>query len=429
MAAAGSCRACGVELREGARFCDRCGAPAGVESRPAEYKQAILFADVVRSMDIAARVGPERLREIMADLVNTSAAVIERSGGTLNSYTGDGLMALFGAPAALEDHAFRACLAALDIQHAAEALAAEVMRRDGVTLRLRIGINSGQVIAGEIRSSPGSYTAVGDQVGMAQRMESVAPAGGVMLSEASARLVEGRAELGDPELVRIKGAGDPAPARRLLGVAPGGRTGRHEATLIGREREMDWLTGMFNQTLRGAGRAVCVVGPPGIGKSRLIGEIATIAVTRGTKVFSTFCQSHTGSIPFYAVSGLLRAVFEVDELDAASARERVRARLPGADTEDLVLLDDLLGIRDGADELPVVDPEARRRRLARLVDSAVGSLSRPAVYVVEDVHWVDDVSESMFVELMSALAGTSALVLITHRPEYEVRSAASRNPR
>ena len=178
MAAAGSCRACGLELREGARFCDGCGAPAGAESEPAEYKQVtILFADVVRSMDIAARVGPERLREIMTDLVSRSAEVIERSGGRLNSYTGDGLMALFGAPAALEDHAFRACLAALDIQRAAEALAAEVMRRDGVTLRLRIGINSGQVITGEIRSSPASYTAVGDQVGMAQRMESVAPRG------------------------------------------------------------------------------------------------------------------------------------------------------------------------------------------------------------------------------------------------------------
>ena len=419
MAAAGSCRACGAELREGARFCDRCGAPAGAESEHAEYKQVtILFADVVRSMDIAARVGPERMREIMADLVNTSAAVIERSGGTLNSYTGDGLMALFGAPAALEDHAFRACLAALDIQHAAEALAAEVMRRDGVTLRLRIGINSGQVIAGELRSSRASYTAVGDQVGMAQRMESVAPAGGVMLSEASARLVEGRAKLGDPELVRIKGADDPVPARRLLGVAPGGRTGRHEAKLIGREREMDWLTEMFDESIRGAGRVVCVVGPPGIGKSRLIGEIATIAVTRGAEVFSTFCQSHTGNIPFYAVSGLMRAIFGVDELDAASARERVRARLPGADAEDLVLLDDLLGIRDRADEVPVVDPEARRRRLARLVDSAVGSHSTPAVYVVEDVHWVDAVSESMLVDFVAAASGTSALVLITHRPEY-----------
>ena len=225
-----------------------------------------------------------------------------------------------------------------------------------------------------------------------------------MLSEASARLVEGVAELGDPELVRIKGADDPVPARRLLGVAPDGRTGRHEATLIGREREMDSLAGMLDETMRGAGRAVCVVGPPGIGKSRLIGEIATIAVNRGTEVFSTFCQSHTGNIPFHAVSGLLRAVFGVDDLDADVARERVRARLPDADAEDLVLLDDLLGIRDASDELPVVDPEARRRRLTRLVDTAVGALSAPAVYVIEDVHWIDEVSESMFVDLIPALS-------------------------
>ena len=206
--AAGSCRACGLELREGARYCDGCGAPATGESEPAEYKQVtILFADVVRSMDIAARVGPERLREIMSALVSRSAEVIERNGGILNNYTGDGLMALFGAPVALEDHTFRACLAAIDIQRAAQELAPEVLRRDGVTLQLRIGINSGQVITGEIGSRAAGYTAVGDQVGMAQRMESVAPPGGVMLSEASARLVDGVAELGDPELVRIKGGG------------------------------------------------------------------------------------------------------------------------------------------------------------------------------------------------------------------------------
>jgi adenylate cyclase len=206
--AAGSCRACGLELREGARYCDGCGAPATGEYEPAEYKQVtILFADVVRSMDIAARVGPERLREIMSALVSRSAEVIERNGGILNNYTGDGLMALFGAPVALEDHTFRACLAAIDIQQAAEELAPEVLRRDGVTLQLRIGINSGQVITGEIGSRAAGYTAVGDQVGMAQRMESVAPPGGVMLSEASARLVDGVAELGDPELVRIKGGG------------------------------------------------------------------------------------------------------------------------------------------------------------------------------------------------------------------------------
>ena len=309
--AARSCPACGLELRDGARFCDGCGAPAGARADPAEYKQVtILFADVVRSMDIAARVGPERLREIMADLVNRSAEVIERCGGILNSYTGDGLMALFGAPTALEDHAFRACLAAIDIQHAAERLAAEVMRRDDVTLRLRIGINSGEVIAGEIGSRSAGYTAVGDQVGLAQRMESIAPPGGVMLSEASARLVEGVATLGDPEWVRIKGADDPVPARRLIGVAPHGRKERDEATLIGRQREMDRLNAILDESVRGAGRVVSVAGPAGIGKSRLTGEVTSIAVNRGAEVFSTFCQSHTRNIPFYAAraaAGLLRS--------------------------------------------------------------------------------------------------------------------------
>jgi adenylate cyclase len=134
----------------------------------AEYKQVtVLFADVVRSMDIAAAEGPERLRELMADLLDRSTAVVNRYGGTLNQFTGDGIMAVFGAPITLEDHAFRACMAALDIQ-----------REFGNSLQLRIGVNSGQVIAGELGSSTASYTTIGEQVGMAQRMESVAPPGG-----------------------------------------------------------------------------------------------------------------------------------------------------------------------------------------------------------------------------------------------------------
>ncbi|MDT5215553.1 MAG: hypothetical protein QOK18_3792, partial [Mycobacterium sp.] len=413
-----SCRACGLGLRSGARFCDGCGAPTGTDPALAEYKQVtILFADVVRSMDIAARVGPERLREIMTELVSRSAVVVERSGGTLNSYTGDGIMALFGAPTALEDHAFRACVAVLDLQHAAEPLAGDVMRHDGVVLQLRIGINSGQVIAGEI--SPTSYTAIGDQVGFAQRMESVAPPGGVMLSEATARLVEGVAALGDLELVRIKGADEPVQARRLLDmkerrIRPVG----HEAPVIGRQHEIGSLTTFLEQAMRGDASVVRVTGPAGIGKSRLIGEVTTTAVDRGAEVFSTFCQSHTGDVPFHAISGLLRAVFEVDELDIDAARERVRVRLPDSDNEDLILLYDLLGIRDTAGGLPAVDPEARRRRLARLVETAI-SASTPAVYVIEDVHWIDEVSESMLVDFVATVSGTSALVLITHRPEYQ----------
>jgi adenylate cyclase len=416
MEAGRSCRACGLGLRSGARFCDGCGTPTRADSALAEYKQVtILFADVVRSMDIAVRVGPERLREIMSELIHRSVRVVERNGGTLNSYTGDGIMALFGAPTALEDHAFRACIAALELQEAAESLAIEVMRHDGVTLRLRVGINSGQVIAGEI--SPKSYTAVGDQVGFAQRMESVAPPGGVMLSEASARLVQDLAILGDRELVRIKGTDEPVQARKLIGIATHrGRPVEHEAPIIGRRQEADALMRSVRRTIGGDASVVLVAGPAGVGKSRLIEETTTIAAARGVRVCSTFCQSHTGGVPFHAMSGLLRAVFGIDDLDGKSARESIRARLPAATGDDLALLDDLLGVR-GATEPSAVDPEARRRRLTRLVESAL-SKHEPAAYVIEDVHWIDPVSESMLVDFVATVGGTPALVLISHRPEY-----------
>ena len=176
------CGSCGTELPPNSKFCNECGAPLTQATRSAEYKQVtVLFADVVHSMDIAAAVGAERLREIMTDLVNRAAVVVQRYGGTVGSFTGDGIMAVFGAPVALEDHAVRACLAALGVQEEAKRLAVDVQERDGVELQLRVGLNSGQVIAGEIGSGPFGYTTVGEQVGMAQRMESVAPPGGVML--------------------------------------------------------------------------------------------------------------------------------------------------------------------------------------------------------------------------------------------------------
>ena len=218
MTAAGlACAACGSDLRKNAKFCDECGTAIATPAKLAEYKQVtVLFADVVHSMDIAAAVGPERLREIMAELFNGSAAIVQRYGGTVDKFTGDGVMAVFGAPIALEDHAHRACLAALDIQREAARQAVDIENRDGLTLQLRIGLNSGEVIAGEFGSGPLSYTTIGEQVGMAQRMESVAPPGGVMLSESTARLVENVVALGEPERVHIKGAAEPVDARRLV---------------------------------------------------------------------------------------------------------------------------------------------------------------------------------------------------------------------
>jgi class 3 adenylate cyclase len=155
MTAALACGSCGTGLREKAKFCDECGAPTTASGDSAEYKQVtVLFADVVHSMDLAAALEMERYREVMTELVGRAAAVVQRYGGGTVESTGDGVMGIFGAPIALEDHAFRGCLAALAIQDEANRLAADVQRRDGVDLRVRVGLNSGRVIAGEIGSVP-----------------------------------------------------------------------------------------------------------------------------------------------------------------------------------------------------------------------------------------------------------------------------------
>ncbi len=420
MATANWCGACGTELLESARFCHACGSSVTTPEAGAEYKQVtVLFADVVHSMDLAAAVGPERLREIVGELARRATAVVQRYGGTVDKFTGDGIMALFGAPVALEDHAIRACLAALDIQREAQALAPDIEHHDGVELRLRVGLNSGEVIAGEIDSGTATYTVIGEQVGMAQRMESVAPEGGVMLSDSTARLVEDVATLGEPEVIDIKGFHAPVVARCLLGVAAHRHTSRVEPTLVGREWELNALGGILDQAIKGRGSVVGVVGPAGIGKSRIVGETAALASRRGMDIFTAYCESHTSEVPFHAATEVLRAVIGLNDLDDAAARTQVRARLRDADSEDLVLLDDLLNIADPNVVPPQIDPDARRRRLTAMVNAAALARITPAVLIIEDVHWIDEISESMIAGFLSVVPRSSWLVVITYRPEYD----------
>jgi adenylate cyclase len=428
MTAVTACRTCGTEPLENAQFCHGCGSPVAEVETHAEYKQVtVLFADVVHSMDIAAAVGAERLREIMAELVNRSATVVQRYGGTVDKFTGDGIMAVFGAPIALEDHAVRACFAALGIQHEAVQLAAEIQRRDGTAFSLRVGLDSGEVIAGEVASRAMGYTAVGEHVGLAQRMESVAPAGGVMLSESTARLVQHAAVLSEPRMVRIKGSDDPVPARRLLSMeTPHAVSGRGESRLVGRRWEMAAVEGILGRSIDGDGAVVALVGPAGIGKGRMVCEIAATAAGHGVDVFWAFCESHAIDIPFYAVTQLLRAVAGLAGLDDESARARLRAGFDDADEQDLVLFDDLVGIRDPDTALPNIDPDARRRRLSTLVKAAAIARATPAIYVVEDAHWIDDVSDAMLAEFMTVIPQTHSMVLLTHRPEF--RGALTRVP-
>ena len=420
------CGSCGTELPPNSKFCDECGAPVAKITRSAEYKQVtVLFADVVRSMDIASAVGPERLREIMTELVSCAAVVVQRYGGTVDKFTGDGIMAVFGAPMALEDHAMRACRAALGAQQEARRLAVEVRERDGVDLQMRVGLNSGQVVAGEIGSGPSGYTAVGEQVGMAQRMQSAAPPGGVLLSASTTRLVAGAAVLGEPELVRIKAADRPVSAQRLLGVdaQPAGRV---ESDLVGRRWEMFAAEELLARAFDGHGAVVGFFGAPGIGKSRLVREVCAMAAARDIEVFTAFCESHTSKVPFHAVARLLRVTTGVKGLDPQAARAHIRAQAPDAEPEDLLLFDDLLGIADPDVELPKIDPDARRRRLTALVNAASLARETPAIYVIEDAHWIDEVSESMLAAFLTVIPQTPSLVLVTYRPEY--RGALSRAP-
>lgn len=420
MAAVTTCWSCGNELLETARYCHACGSPTTKPAAHAEYKQvSVLFADVVHSMDIAKALGAERLREVMAELVDRCTKLVHRYGGTVDKFTGDGIMAVFGAPVSLEDHAFRACLTALAVQEEIKRFAVDIRERDDVQFEMRVGLNSGQVVAGEVGAGPYGYTAIGEQVGMAQRMESVAPPGGVMLSESTARLVAHAAVLAEAEEVHVKGRDVAVPAFRLISLAAGSqRSGYLQAALVGRELELAMITGLLDRSLSGRGCVVCVAGPAGIGKTRLVGEAVAAARSRGVDVFSVYCESHTSDVPFLVATELLRKATQVADLDDEAARARVRAIIPDASAEDVLLLCDLMGIADPDTPSPAIHPDARRRRLSALINSVSLARRQPVLYVVEDAHWIDEVSESMLAEFLAVIPQTPSLVLITYRPEY-----------
>ena len=212
----------------------------------------------------------------------------------------------------------------------------------------------------------------------------------------------------------------PVAAHRLLGMGEQHRAvGRAESKLVGRHWEMAAAEGLLQRAVDGHGAVVAVVGSAGIGKSRVVREIAAIAALRGVDVFTAYCESHATDIPFHVVARLLRAATGVSDLEGQEARDRVRDRIPDADHEDVLLFDDLLGIGDSEADLPKIDPDARRRRLTALVNAASLARKTPAVYVVEDAHWIDEVSESMLAEFLTVIPQTPSLFLVTYRPEYE----------
>lgn len=414
------CESCGNDLRPKARFCDACGQQVSPVRRAGEHKQVtVLFADVVGSMKLAAAVDAERLQELMNELFNRAAAVVQRYQGTVDKFTGDGLMALFGAPVALEDHALRACISALEIQSVTEDLAADVLRTDGVELCLRVGLNSGEVIAGEIGSGPGRYTVVGHPVGMAQRMESAAPAGGVLCSQSTARLVEDATRLGPVEAFQIKGIETPVPGRQLLAVESERMVlGRNEGLMLGRDVELRRLQEMIDDPMAGL---VGVVGAPGLGKSRLIGEFAAVAANGDTRVVVARCEAHATVLAFASLSRLLRAMFAVAGLSAGEARQHTSAQCPGLfahGSADEQILFEAMGIADPDARPLMVSVDGRRRRLALIMGQSVRARSSRTVFMLEDAHWIDEPSDDVLADFADGLSGTTSTLVTTYRPEY-----------
>jgi adenylate cyclase len=380
----------------------------------------VLFVDVVGSMKLAAALDAERLRELMNALFNRTAAVVQRFQGTVDKFTGDGLMALFGAPVALEDHALRACISALEIQAVTKELAAEVLRDDGVALQIRVGLNSGDVIVGEIGSGPGRYTAVGHPVGMAQRMEAAAPPGGVLCSLSTAGLVEGATRLGPVEDIPVKGTDAPVPARQLLAVESDRMVlGRNEGLMLGRDGELEWLRNVFGTAPR------CLVGiggAPGVGKSRLISEFTAIAARHGADVVVARCEAHTTTLAFRALSRLLRAMFEVDGLSDAQARMHTAAQFGERPLTphpaDAQILFEAMGIGD-TDAPPLhVSVDGRRRRLVEVMSRAVLARSARTVFVLEDAHWIDAPSDAVLADFAATPHATTSMFVTTYRPEF-----------
>ena len=415
------CAVCGNSLRALARFCDACGSAIAPPQAALERKQiTILFADVVESMGLAATLESERFREIMHQLLNRSAAVVQRYSGTVDKFMGDGLMALFGAPLALEDHALRACIAAVEIQSIVRGLADEIHQRDGVELQLRIGLNSGEVIAGEMGSGPGSYTVSGHTVGMAQRMESAAGAGGILCSEPTARLAGSSAVFGPIESVSVKGGSHPIQARRLQTVESERLVlGRNDGPLVGRHTEIAHLLSVFDaQQLS----AVNIVGDAGVGKSRIIREFTARVHGRGATTVMTRCESHAEHVPLRVLSRMLRGMFGLRGLDGLTARARVAERLkgvPGIRHADRQLVLNLLSISDPSARAPAISADARRARLVEVMARLANAGPGRTAFIVEDLHWIDAASEEVLAAFAAMLTAEQAMLLGTTRPGHD----------
>jgi class 3 adenylate cyclase len=448
-----SCPSCAAEVLQGAKFCSDCGAPLAalstglrsstprhlaeriLRSRAAiegERKQVtVLFCDVRESMRHAAALDPEDWRSVMSGFLDVLSEGVHRFEGVVNQFTGDGMMALFGAPIAHEDHARRACHAALDLTTAVAGYAMELARERDLTFAVRFGLNSGDVVVGTIGDDLHmDYTAIGHTVGLAQRMEAMAEPGHVYITEHTARLVEGWFEMRDLGLHEVKGAGAPLRVYELVGLRAVRSSlvvasARGLSPLVGREEEMGELQSALARAQGGTAQVVGVVGEAGVGKSRLCEEFAQFCSAQRITVKRGHGLSYGKHMPFQPILEFFRDYFDIVETDTTQqAREKIAGRLVllGASIDvDLPVFFDFMEVADPQHTLPQMSAEERNRRIFDLVRRVTPRRSEQAtlVLVFEDLHWFDAASESFLEELIESYPGTRTLIVTNFRPEFQ----------
>jgi class 3 adenylate cyclase/tetratricopeptide (TPR) repeat protein len=453
------CNACGAELPAKAKFCFECAhpveqpapvalappAPASytpqylaeriISSRGAlegERKQVtVLFADLKGSMELLADRDPEAARAILDPVLERMMEAVHRYEGTVNQVLGDGIMALFGAPLAHEDHAVRACYAALRMQEAVKQYAVEIRPTVGLPIQTRVGLNSGEVVVRSIGSDLRmDYTAVGQTTHLAARMEQVAPPGAVLLAPDTLRLVEGYVQVKGLGPTAVKGLPEPVEVYELLGAGAArsrlqAAAGRGFTTFVGRDTELETLRQTLDRAGSGHGQVVALVGEPGVGKSRLVWEFTHSHRAQGWLVLAGGSVSYGKATSYLPVIDLLRRYCGIEARDdARRMREKVAGKVLMLDEALRPTLPPLLALLDVPVDDPAwqaLDPPQRRSRTLEALKRLFlrESQEQPLLLVCEDLHWIDAETQAALDRLVESLAGARLLLLVNYRPEYE----------
>ena len=459
-----TCASCGTDLPAGSKFCNKCGTAVSGQTTgqprfasPESYtpkhlaekiltsksalegerKQVtVLFADLKGSMELLADREPEESRKLLDPVLERMMQAVHRYEGTVNQVMGDGIMALFGAPLAHEDHAVRACYAALRMQESVAQYAETVFRTHGLPIQIRVGLNSGEVVVRSIGSDLRmDYTAVGQTTHLAARMEQLAPPGTVYATAAVLRLAEAHVTARGMGPTPVKGLATPVEIWEITGPGLGplrfeGAAAPVLTPFVGRDEPLRQLVNALSLAERGDGQLVAVVGEAGVGKSRLFWEFVHGHVTSAWTVLRARSVSYGKASPYLPIVDLLKRGFQIGETDTAPAiAARVRdalAALDAALAPDVPALLAVLGVPSDDRQWEHLDLPQRRECVLEAFKHLLLRLAidRPVVLLLEDLHWIDDATQEVLDSFVDAVPTARILLLVNYRPEYRHTWAA-----